>query len=240
MEPESRPAGLVRVRLAAAVVAALAFAPCCQAQTATPARPIYDCIDAHGKRVRSDRPIPECSDREQRELNPDGSVRRIVPPTPTADERAEMEAREREANVERARQMDAVRRDRNLMQRFPNEAAHNKARAEALDNIHNALRISEARIVLLQAERKPLLDETEFYANKPLPSKLKNALDANDASLEAQKSLVQNQQSEVVRINALYDAQLTRLKKLWAGAPAGSLGPVPGATPTALPGRTSN
>jgi hypothetical protein len=30
-----------------------------------------------------------------------------------------------------------------------------------------------------------------------------------------------------VRINALYDAELLRLKKLWGGAPAGSLGPLP-------------
>lgn len=227
--------------MAAVVVAVLAMAPCGHAQTAPPARAtIYDCIDAHGKRVRSDRPIPECNNREQRELNPDGSVRRIVPPTPTADERADMEAKEREANAERVARNDAIRRDRNLVARFPNEAAHNKARAKALDDVRNAVRISEARITLLQVERKPLLDEAEFYVNKPMPSKLKNALDANDASLEAQKSLVQNQQSEVVRINALYDAELARLKKLWAGAPAGSLGPAPGAAPAAAPGRASN
>jgi len=76
----------------------------------------------------------------------------------------------------------------------------------------------------------PLLDEAEFYVGKPLPSKLKLALDANDASLEAQKSLVQNQQAEIVRINALYDAELARLRKLWAGAPAGSLGGPPSAS----------
>ncbi len=227
------------VRFAAAVAAAFVLQPCADAQPS--GRPqIYDCVDAHGKRLRSDRPIPECSDREQRELNPDGSVKRIVPPTPTADERAEMEAKEREANVERVKQMDAVRRDRNLVARFPNEAAHNKARAKALDDIRNAVRISEARISLLQAERKPLLDEAEFYVNKPMPSKLRSALDANDASLEAQKSLVQNQQSEVVRINGLYDAELARLKKLWAGAPAGSLGPLPSLPPPAPPNRASN
>ena len=44
-------------------------------------------------------------------------------------------------------------------------------------------------------------------------------------SLEAQRSLVQNQQTEVVRINALYDAELARLKKLWAGAMPGTARP---------------
>jgi len=59
-------------------------------------------------------------------------------------------------------------------------------------------------------------------------AKLKQQIDANDASLEAQNGLVQNQQTEIVRINALYDAELARLRKLWSGAPAGSLGPLPG------------
>lgn len=192
---------------------------------------IYSCIDANGKKITSDRPIPDCKDKEQRELNPDGSVKRIVPPSPTADEKAEQEAREREAIAERAAKNDAIRRDRNLVNRFPDGAAHAKARAMALDDIGNSVRISEARINLLKAERKPLLDEAEFYVGKTLPSKIKSALDANDASLEAQKSLVQNQQAETVRINALYDAELARLKKLWAGAPPGSLGPLPSGAP---------
>src|SRR5438128_1791040 len=89
---------------------------------------IYSCVDATGKKLTSDRPIPECVNRDQRVLNPDGSVRHILPPTPTPDERAEQEARERRLEVERASLQDAVRRDRNLMVRYPNEAAHNRSR----------------------------------------------------------------------------------------------------------------
>ena len=54
--------------------------------------------------------------------------------------------------------------------------------------------------------------------------KLRAQLDANDASTEAQKNLIQNQQVELVRVNALYDNELERLKKLWAGAQPGSMG----------------
>ena len=235
-EPEARPARLVPARFAAAVAAACVFLPWANAQVAAPTRtPIYDCIDASGKRIRSDRPILDCKDKDQRLLNPDGSVKQVVPPTPTADERAAIEAREREANAERAARNDAIRRDRNLVGRFPDEAAHGKARAKALDDIGNSLRISEARINLLKAERKPLLDEAEFYVGKTLPGKVKAALDANDASLDAQKALVQNQQLEIVRINGLYDAELVRLKKLWGGAAPGSLGPLPAAAAGSAP-----
>lgn len=206
------------------------------AQVAPPP-PIYTCTDASGKKLTSDRPIAECNNREQRVLNSDGSVKRVLGPTLTADERSEAEARDREAAAEQARRLEAIRRDRNLLARFPNEAAHRKARVAALDDMNKAVRTSEARLAALAAERKPLTDEAEFYVGKPLPAKLKTALDANDASVDAQRSLVQNQRQEVVRIDALYDAELERLKKLWAGAQPGSMGMVAGSAsaPPATP-----
>src|SRR4029453_9211508 len=90
---------------------------------------------------------------------------------------------------------------------------------------------SEARIKALLQERKPLEEEKEFYVGKALPHKLKLALDANDAALEAQRALVQNQQTEIGRVTSLYDSDLARLKKLGAGAQPGSLGVGPKAAP---------
>lgn len=207
-----------------AVLAAVAIAGASTSQAQEGAPPqIYKCVDGSGRTVTSDRPIAACLGRDQHILNSDGSVRRIVPPTLTTDERAEKEAREREAAALNAAQKVAVIRDRSLMQRFPDERSHLKAREKALDDSRTAVQKSESRVVLLKAERKRLLEEAEFYVGKPQPAKLRLSLDANDASLEAQNSLIQNQQAEVVRINGLYDSELDRLRKLWAGAPAGSL-----------------
>jgi len=181
---------------------------------------IYKCVDGNGKTLTSDRPIAECIAREQRVLNADGSVKRTVPPTLTADELAEQEARERRMAIERAAQQDAVRRDRNLRLRFPNEAAHNRARAAALDDLRKSITISEKRLAALNAERKPLLEEAEFYVGRTMPRRLKQAMDAIDATSEAQRSLIVNQQNEIVRINGLYDVELERLRRLWAGQPS--------------------
>jgi hypothetical protein len=189
--------------------------------------PIYTCINAQGKRLTSDRLIAECSAKEQRLLNADGSLRQVIPPTMTAEERAEVEARERQQAAERLALQDAVRRDRNLLMRYPDEAAHNKARALALDDVQKSVELSEKRLAVLASERKPLLDEAEFYVGRQQPLKLRSALDANDAATEAQRTLIQNQQAENVRINALFDAELSRLKRLWAGAPPGSMGAIP-------------
>jgi len=184
---------------------------------------IYTCVDDKGKQLRSDRPIVECSDREQRVLNKDGSLKRIQPATPTPDERAEREARERKVAEERAALNDAIRRDRNLKNRFPNEALHNKARESALESVRVAMRASKQRIQELQAERKPLLEEAEFYRGRQLPARLKQQLDANETSQAAQRELIQTQEAELVRVNRIYDLELERLRQLWNGAPPGSI-----------------
>ena len=211
---------LLAITLLAAGTSFLAVAPGAAAQ-------IYTCIDGNGKRLTSDRPIPECIAREQRVLNRDGSVKGVVGPTMTADERAAHEARLAEEARERAARGEALRRDRNLLQRFPNEAAHQKARELALDDVRKSLQRSEQRLEILAKERKPLIDEAEFYVGRPMPPKLKQQLDANQASADAMRTLVVNQEAEIVRVNALYDAELERLKRLWAGAQPGTLGSLP-------------
>ncbi len=187
---------------------------------------IYTCVDDKGKRITSDRPIPECTAKEQRVLNKDGSLKAVHPPTLTADERSEKEAKEKKEAEARAAQADAVRRDRNLKARYPSEESHAKAREAALDSVRLAIKNSEQRLKDLTAERKPLLDEAEFYVGKPLPAKLRQAIDANDAATEAQRSSMANQQAEMVRINKFYDSELDRLRRLWAGAQPGTLGPL--------------
>lgn len=209
---------------AALLVMGLCLAGAARAQNAAG---IYTCTDAHGRKLTSDRPIAECSAREQRVLNKDGSVQRVLPPTLTADERAEREAAERQMEAQRLSQADAVRRDRNLMIRFPNEAAHRKAREGALDTVRLAAKASEQRIKDLAVERKPLLDEAEFYKGRQMPARLKQQLDNNDAAVAAQRQAIDNQENELARINRLYDTELERLRRLWAGTQPGSMGLAP-------------
>ena len=190
-------------------------------------RSIYTCVSAAGKTLTSDRLIAECSGREQRILNPDGSLNRIVPPSLTAEERERAEERDRAAAAARNAKLEAARRDRSLLTRYPNEAAHAKARASAVDSVRKLLRASEGRLVELAKERKPLVADAEFYAGKPLPPQLKAQLDANDVSTEGQHAQIESQKAELTRIDKNYDAELERLKKLWSGAPPGSLDPLP-------------
>jgi hypothetical protein len=189
---------------------------------------IYTCIDGHGRKITSDRPILECLDRPQDLRNSDGSVRTRVPPSLTAEERAaEEEAQRRQMAIDAARK-DAVRHDRNLLNRYPDEGMHQRGREAALDPLRQALKIADNRLAVLQRERRTLEDEAEFYKGREMPRKLKMRFDDNQTSIAAQQDAVANHQAEVARINARYNEELARLKRLWNGAMPGTVGPVPG------------
>jgi len=76
------PVSPLRMHQRLLIVAALLGSASIQAQT------IFVCVDAKGATRTSDRPIPECHDREQRVLGRDGTVKRIISPpvTPGAAE----------------------------------------------------------------------------------------------------------------------------------------------------------
>ena len=202
-------------------LALLGASPPASSQT-TGGRSIFTCVTAAGKTLTSDRLIADCVGREQRVLNSDGSLNRIVQPTMTAEERAQAEEREAAAAAARAAKAEAVRRDRSLLTRFPDEAAHRRAREATLDSARKLVAASEVRLKALQEERKPLMADAEFYAGKKLPPKLKTQLDANDVSTEGQRAQIESQKVEMARINQRFDEELQRLKKMWAGTPPGS------------------
>ena len=202
---------------------------------------IYTCVDDQGRKITADRPIASCTAKEQRVLNKDGSLKTMFPPILTVEERADKEAQERKLAEARATLADAVRRDRNLLSRYPSETPHRRAREAALDTVRAAMKTSDQRLRELASERRPLLAEAEFYVGKALPPKLRGQLDANDAATSAQRESAVSQEAELDRINRLYDAELARLRLLWAGAVPGSMGPIsPQRIPSPVASSASN
>ena len=178
---------------------------------------IYTCVDAQGRRLTSDRPIMACNDREQRELSRSGTVVRVIGPTLTAKEREAEEARQRQAELDRQRGRDAIRRDEALLNRYPNQAAHDDGRKKALAQTQVVVNAAQARIDDLKAERKGLDEEMEFYKKDPskAPAKVRQAIETNAEAIAVQERAIGAQQAERDRINAAFDEQLVRLRQLW-------------------------
>ncbi len=178
---------------------------------------IYSCTDSKGRRLTSDRPIPECLDREQRELGKTGIVKRVVPPSYTAEERAKIEEQRKAEELQRARVAEEKRRDRALLVRYPNQAMHDKERADALLQIDEVVGAVNKRQEALARQRKEIDVELEFYqgdVNKA-PSWLKRKLEDNEQQVQIQKRFLTDQAQEKQRINARFDEELAKLKMLW-------------------------
>jgi hypothetical protein len=181
---------------------------------------IYVCIDGKGRKLTSDRPIPECIDREQRELSPSGSVRRTIAPTLTAQERAAIEEKQKLAQAETTKQQEDKRRDKALLSRFPNREAHDRVRADSLVQINEFIAAARAEMTQVLKQRKQLDVEMEFYKADPTkaPIALKRQYESSDASMAMQHSYIKEQEAEKNRVNARFDAELVKLNPLWSGA----------------------
>ena len=190
------------------------------AQTA----PIYSCTDAAGRKLTSDRPIADCLDREQKVLNPSGTVKAKVGPSLTAQERAAVEAREKAEQEERSRLNEEKRRERALLVRYPSQAVHDKERNEALSQIRAVRQAASTRVDELLRQRAEVNEEMLFYKKDPskAPASLRRQGDEITQSIAIQERFIAEQDAEAKRVTSRFDEQLARLKQLWAqqAAPA--------------------
>lgn len=182
------------------------------------AQGIYTCTDAHGRRITSDRPIPECADREQRELSPSGLVKRVIPGAVSAQQQEQLNKQAEQEAEQRAREREQVRKDRALMNRYTNQRQHDAEREKQLAMVDTNIAVIQNRARELQQQAKGYQEEMEFYKADPTkaPAWLKRRMADNMALQEQQQLLVAAQLEEAKRVNARFDEELVRLKALWA------------------------
>lgn len=188
------------------------------AQTSPGALSIYTCVDKQGRKLTSDRPIPDCIDREQRELGPSGTLRRVIGPTLTQQEREALEVQRRKDVEERNRIAEERRRDRVLLARYPHQAVHDAERATSLNQVDEVTATATKRIAELQTRRKTLDQEMEFYRKDlaKAPMSLRRQLAENDEEVQEQQRFIAGQEQEKRRVHQRFDAELAQLQLLWA------------------------
>ena len=185
---------------------------------AVAAQDIYSCVDAKGRTLTADRPIPECTDRTQRALSPSGMVKRQIGPSLTAHEQAAQDEKDRRAAELRAREAEDRRRDKALLLRYPTPEVHERERAAALLQIDEVIKASSKRRGELADQRKSLGGELEFYVKDPsrAPASLKRRLEENEGSVAVQQRFIADQEQEKKRVNQRFDEELAKLRQLWA------------------------
>lgn len=185
---------------------------------------IYSCVDARGRKLTSDRPIAECSDREQRELNPSGTTRRHIEPTYTAREQADRDLAQRENTEREQRLIEGRRREHALLMRYPNAATHQRAREEALAQIDDMMQAARKRLDEWSPQRGHVEEALQLYdqdGNKA-PGSQRSQVDHNLQRFALHKRFLGAQEDEKKQVNARFDEEGARLRPLWSANGAGA------------------
>jgi hypothetical protein len=175
---------------------------------------LYVCTDARGRTVSSDRPPAECADRTVRELRSDGSVRRVIEPPLTPEQKAAKAEEEKRQKVEADKQREQMRRDLALLETYANEDEIEESRNRALAQRQSLIERAQKRLDDHRRERKRLDAELEFYVNRELPLKIKRALETNDTLVRAEERIVRDAKADMVRVNERYDEERKRFQDL--------------------------
>ena len=201
------------------------------------AQGIFTCTTSTGRKITSDRPIAECSNQDQKELNASGTVKRIVKPTMTAEEQRVADQKLKDEMEEKSRIEEERRKNRALLSRYPSKAVHDKERATALAQVDEVIGAAQKRIGELADQRKKINEELEFYKKDPnkAPASLRRQIEDNDKSVAVQKRFIGDQDDEKKRANLRFDEELVRLKKLWAQAVVPTSAPPSISSPVSAP-----
>jgi hypothetical protein len=175
---------------------------------------LFVCTTAAGKTITQDRPPPECADRPVRELRSDGSVRRVIEPPLTAEQRAARDAEAARQIEEAERQRGQMRRDLSLLETYGSESEIEATRNRALSDRQVLIERAIKRMDELKLERKKLDDETEFFVKRELPEKLRRALAANNDMVASQQKIIADTKADMARVNERYDAEARRFREL--------------------------
>jgi hypothetical protein len=202
MAPERHRAAVWAALAALAVAAAPASAT------------LYVCTTADGRTITSDRPPPECANLPVKELRSDGSVRQVIEPPLTEEQRRARAEKLRREYLEQEAKRTRARRDIALMETYASEVEIEAARHAALSSRQVMIDRSKQRLETFAAERTKLENEVEFYANRKLPAKLEQAIEANKDLTQAEHRLIADMQADMARINQRFDTELSRFREL--------------------------
>lgn len=176
----------------------------------------YSCTDDHGRRLVSDRPIPECLDREQRVLGPSGVERQPRPAVLTNNEREQI-ARERQRQErERERIVEQRRLNQALLLRYPDREAHEAERLQQVRQLDELQVMARARLASLEQSYVQAQKDLAAQGNNPTPD-AKKSVQTAQAAVIAQKRSIESQEINRQRIMLRFDDEGRQLEKLWAG-----------------------
>ena len=217
MGPPSVINRLIVVALSATLASDLA---CAQGKT------MYRWVDEKGQVQYTDRPPVESTGRPSSTLTNQGQVLKRNEAALTPEQEASRELERKRAREEAAVAREDRRKNMALLSTYPSEQDIEEARARALQQGDEAIKVTERRLAGATKRRDEYEKEKEFYLKKTMPPKLQQDIRSNELELKNQQELLGVKNKQLDTINAKYDEdkrhyiELTRGKAAAAAAPA--------------------
>jgi hypothetical protein len=197
----------------AALALALAAASWPVAAQTSPQK-LYKYVDASGKVYYSERPPVEATGKAMEQLNRQGAVMKQVHAAPTADEIAAAAAERRRKQDDEARLREENRRNQALLDTYASEKDIELSRARALQLVELSVKDAEGKLGEALKRQDRLKAETEFYAKKALPARLRQEMENNAREIGVQREAIAKRDKDVAGINAKYDEDRRRFVDL--------------------------
>ena len=181
------------------------------------ARGAFVCKPPGGSTIIRDDLPPECASVEIREMNPDGSLKRIIPPPRTTEQRKAGEEDHRR-KLECLQQNEARKQgDEMLLKRYPMEDDLIVARDRALANEKARIEQKNQRLKELERTRAHLEDEKASYKGRQMPDAMRAAFEANDSGMASTEHQIELINSGMRQIAEKFDTDLKRYRELVKG-----------------------
>jgi hypothetical protein len=174
---------------------------------------LYVC-NIHGHTLSGGLPPSECKGEDIRELNPDGTLHRLIPAPLTPEQRKKRDQEEHERMLAEEAERAQARKDRSLLETYGSVSEIEAARTRTIASRQVLVDRADQRIAQYAKEKKRLDDEAEFYAKREMPAKLKDAFEANKALTAQQEKTKADVIQEMRVLNARYDAEAKRYQEL--------------------------
>ena len=174
---------------------------------------IFVCRTPSGVMVTTDHLSTDCLRYGGKELNPDGSVRRLIL---TPQQQVEQDAQARQQREVQQQQRRKQREQRALLTRFPDRGAFDQSQRNDLQTPQSLIVSARQRLQRLADSLKSLKQEALFYPDGNYPRELRNKFEENKLLTRQELSLIAGQEGEMAHIRAQYAELLPQLKPLWS------------------------
>lgn len=199
---------MARDRLRCVVLAALGLLPISAWSQ------LYVCTTPGGRTLTGDLPPAECQNVPIRELNHDGSVRRVIEPPLTPEQKKRREQEEKDRHAREMQAQEQLRKDRALLETYGSEDEIESSRDRTLASRQALIDRANQQLKEFKLDHRRLEDEAEFYVKRQMPDKLKRALEDNGALQAQQLKTIDDIRADMQRINERYDGELQRFRQL--------------------------